>query len=79
MQLIAAGNTVIPAILLIRQMGYTLKINKGKSYCIAKKDDNSFSGEDPLIILGLIKLYEMKGENWMASDNEIEKVLKEIN
>ena len=78
MHLIAAGNTVVPAILLIRKMGYTFSANNEKGSCQAEKDGNVFGGDDPVIVLGLIKLFEMKGENWMASDEEIEEVLKEI-
>jgi hypothetical protein len=78
MRLSAAGNTVIPAILLIREIGYTLTIDKEKSCFLAEKDGNSFEAEDPTMVLGLIKMFEIKGENWKASDSEIEKVLKEI-
>ena len=78
MHLEAAGNTVVPAILLIRQMGYTFTFDKEKSHCLAEKDGISFGAEDPVMVLGLIKLFEMKGENWRASDDEIEKVLKEF-
>ncbi len=78
MHLEAAGNTVIPAILLIRQMGYTFTYDKEKGHCLALKDEHSFGADDPLMVLGLIKLFEMKGENWMASDNDINEVLKEI-
>lgn len=78
MHLEAAGNTVIPAILLIRHMGYTFAYDKEKAHCLASKDGNSFGAEDPLMVLGLIKLFEMKGENWKAPDDEIDEVLKEI-
>jgi hypothetical protein len=78
MYLTATGNTVVPAILLIRQMGYSLMVNKEKGYCFAEKNGNSFRADDPVMVLGLIKLYKMKGEHWNASDEEIETVLKEI-
>ncbi len=78
MKLYAGGNTVVPAILLIRQLGYAFTYDKKKGYCFASKDGNVFGAEDPLFVLGLIKLYEMKAENWMASDKEIDEVLKEI-
>jgi hypothetical protein len=78
MRLLAAGNTVIPAILLIRQMGYSLAIDKEKGRCLAEKDGDSFEAEDPVMVLGLIKMFEIKGKNWKASDAEIEEILKEI-
>jgi hypothetical protein len=78
MKLDASGNTVVPAILLIRQMGYTFTWDKKKGYCHASKNGDTFGAEDPLFILGLIKLFEMKGENWKATDGEIEEIMKEI-
>jgi hypothetical protein len=78
MRLLAAGNTMIPAILLIRELGYILTVNQEKNEFYAEKDGNSFEADDPVMLLGLIKLYEVKGENWRASDEEIERVLKEI-
>ncbi len=78
MHLESAGNTVIPAILVIRQMGYTFTYDKENSHCLASKDGNTFGAEDALSVLGLIKLFEMKGENWRASNDEIDKILKEI-
>jgi hypothetical protein len=74
----AAGNTVVPAILLIRQMGYSFTYDKDKGHCLASKDGYSFGAQDPFMVLGLIKLFEMKGENWRSSDDEIDEVLKEI-
>jgi hypothetical protein len=76
--LVAAGNTVVTAILLIRQMGYNVLVDKEKGRCSAEKDGNSFIADDPVMVLGLIKLFEMKGENWRASDDEIEEVMKEL-
>lgn len=78
MYLVAAGNTVVPTILLIRQLGYSLTIDKQKGLFRAGNGGNSFEAEDPLMVLGLIKLIEMKGDNWKASDKEIEDILKEI-
>ena len=78
MHLEAAGDTVIPAILLIRQMSYTFAYDKEKGYCLASKGGNSFGADDPLMVLGLIKLFEVKGENWKVLDNDIDEVLKEI-
>ncbi len=78
MQLNAAGNTLIPGILLIRELGYSLTIDKKKSLCIAEKDGNSFIANDPVTVLGLIKLFEVRGENWRASDDEIDQGLKDF-
>ena len=77
--LAAAGNVVIPAILTLRQLVYTVETG-GKSdnqAFIAKKNGYSFYADDPITILGLIKIFETRGEEWMASDDEIETVGRE--
>ena len=42
---------------------------------VATKGDNEFVGEDPITLLGLIKLAEVRGEDWHASDSEIDKYM----
>jgi len=34
-----------------------------------------FIAEDPLSLLGLVWIWETRGENWQASDSEIEDFL----
>ncbi|QDT36320.1 hypothetical protein [Stratiformator vulcanicus] len=68
-----AGNTTVPACLAIRQLGYDLKFPSGDTcLCEAEGPLGRFIAEDPVTLLGLIKLRETRGEDWMASDAEIE-------
>ena len=79
--LAAAGNVVIPAILTLKQLGYTVEIGaeSDNQAIIAKKDGYSFYANDPITVLGLIKIFETRGEEWMASGEEIESVGREYN
>lgn len=36
---------------------------------------NDYVAEDPLSLLGLVKLHEVRGDNWKVSDDEIDKYL----
>ena len=80
MKLAAAGNTEVPAYLAVKEMGYTITVkdlsNKEKLWSAAK-DGDEFLGGDPLEILALIKLYEVRGESWQANDSEIDKFLQD--
>ena len=77
MKITTAGNIVIPAIKLIKELGFQLKVEDG--FFSASKGDDTFMAEDPLCLLGLIKLIEVKGENWHVSDDEIESIGREYN
>ncbi len=79
MHLAAAGNTVIPAIQVLKKLGYTVSTTweGGNQLFVAGRDNNTFIGGDPVMVLGLIKLYEVKGENWRVSDAELETIGRE--
>jgi hypothetical protein len=77
MKITTAGNIVIPAIKLIKDLGFHLKVEDG--FFSAKKGDDIFMAEDPIRLLGLIKLIEAEGENWRISDDEIETIGREYN
>jgi hypothetical protein len=76
MVFLAAGNVVIPAILTLKQLGYTIETSEESDdqVFIAKKNGYSFYADDPITVLGLIKIFETRGEEWMASDEEIRSV-----
>jgi len=78
MYLTADRDTVIPAMALIRQLGYHMTIDHTKPSFRADKDGNVFEGEDPVVVLGLIKLFEMRGENWAATDQELETIVRDM-
>ncbi len=78
MYLTANRDTVMPAMVLILQMGYHMTIDHTKPSFSAEKDGNTFEAEDPVVVLGLIKLFEMRGENWAATAAEMEEIVKEM-
>ena len=47
-----------------------------KDQCIAKKDGLEFIAEDTVLLLGLIAMFETRGEDWKASDAEIDKFMR---
>jgi hypothetical protein len=40
---------------------------------VAERDGSSFVAESPVPLLGLIALAEIRGENWQATDDEIDE------
>ncbi len=78
MHLFAAGNTVAPAIQTLRSLGYKVTLSNGTPLLIAEKDGNLFVADDPVTVLGLIKMHEIRGDNWQASDEELEEVRREF-
>ncbi len=79
MKLASAGNVIIPAIKIIEELGYELRVEKADQLFIAENGKNTFIGEDPITILGLIKIYEVKGESWQMQDAEIENIGRKYN
>lgn len=73
--LFQAGNTVIPAILALRALGLTVE-QVGDDF-IARLDGATFRADDPVAVLGLVKLAEVR-HPWWASDAEIDTVLSEL-
>ena len=78
MKIASAGNTIVPVYLSIKELGYSITVKKlsdGESLWSAIKDDYKFIGNDPLEVLALIKMHEVRGDSWQASDSEIENFL----
>jgi hypothetical protein len=44
----------------------------------ALKGCDEFIAEDPLSLLGLVALFEVRGPNWQAADNEIDAFLSQF-
>ena len=71
----AAGNTEIPAYLVLCEKGYSVRKDKkenGEELWYAEKADQIFVAEGPIELLGLAAMYENRGENWKATDSEVE-------
>ena len=74
-ELSQAGNTVVPAILALRQLGFNLTW-EGPTI-VARLGDARFQADDPVAVLGLVKLAETR-HPWSATDAEIEDIMREF-
>ena len=70
----AAGNTVVPAVLALEDAGYLVTKLDGDLF-EASSIDGSFVADDPVALLGLVKLVELRSWTWRATDAEIDSVL----
>jgi len=73
--IVQAGNTVVPAILVLQELGYQLE-QQGGTF-VAKTGQSRFAADDPVAVLGLVKLAESR-RPWRAADAEIDQVLSEF-
>ena len=78
MNLSSAGNTEIPAYLILRENGYSIerKESEGKETWMAIKGDTKLIGDSLLELLSLRDIIEQRGKNWKATDDEIEEFLR---
>ena len=68
-----AGNTVVPAVLAIESLGFAVSAAEGAIR--AERGDEAYLAEDPVALLGLIRLIEVRSWDWHASDEEIRTAL----
>jgi hypothetical protein len=73
-----AANTVVPAYLAIQQRGLLVHsepsaVTESGTVWIAENAERRFVAEDLVMLLGLIAMYESRGPNWQASDEEIDQ------
>lgn len=73
--LLQAGSTVVPAILVLRALGYV--VEQHSDTFSATAGSARFSADDPVAVLGLVKLAEAR-RPWQATDSEIDDVLAEF-
>jgi len=74
--LIASGNTYNPSLVVLRQKGYEVWLEKGdkgddESLWCAKKGDQSFLAYTGPELLGLVALWEHLGRNWNQQKPDI--------
>ncbi|MFI6998444.1 hypothetical protein [Nocardia sp. NPDC050175] len=67
------GNTLIPAILAIEAGGF--RITEQGTLLVATDGTDTYVADDPVALLGLIKLVELRGWSWQASDDEVDTTL----
>ena len=73
-----AGNTVVPALLALEELGFVVTVEKSGDAELfrATRGDETYVAEDPVAVLGLVKLIEMRGWEWQPSDVEIDEVMR---
>ena len=71
--LVASGNTHNPSLIVLRQMGYELWLEKGDngSLWCAKKGGQGFLAYTGPELLGLVVLWERLGKNWNQQKPDI--------
>ena len=71
----SAGNSDTAAYAVLLSKGYKVEIRKesdGKDgWFVAQKDGSEFIGDTPLETLGLVAMFEFRGEDWKPTDLEI--------
>ena len=77
--IVAAGNTEVPAFLVLRAAGFTVSAATvgGNVQWTAKKSDLTLVGDSPLQLLGLYGIRKERGTAWKPSDAEIDAFLKQ--
>lgn len=69
------GNVEVPAYLVLKQKGYAVTA-PGNDNWDAEKDGLRFRAESLIRLLGLVCMYEVRGTNWAATDQEIDNFLE---
>ena len=79
-EITSAGNAAAPAFALLKQLGFQVThVRDASGRCTewlqAERHDCVLRAEDPLALLGLVKLLECKGGQWRSSQQEIDEFL----
>ncbi len=80
LKIAGAGNVVVPAFLTLQQRGYTARREQradGAQTWVAQNGTVELISDDPVTLLSLAAIAETRGENWKASDAEIQRFLDE--
>ncbi len=74
----AGGNTVVPALLVLEHLGFnvTVRDSSAEQTVAAVRGGEEYKADDPVAVLGLIKLIEVRQWHWNATDQEIEATLQ---
>jgi len=76
MQISSVANTMTPAYLAILSKGFT--VTAGGDLMVAEKGSHRFVAEEPVSLLGLIALVEVRGWEWQAHDDEIDAFMRDF-
>jgi hypothetical protein len=74
----AAGNTVVPALLALEGLGFEVSFERvgGRDLVRAARGDETYVADDPVAVLGLVKLVEMRGWQWGAADSDVQRIMR---
>lgn len=73
-RVVQAGNTVVPALLAVESLGFIIEVS-GDSVS-ARRGQEEYGAEDPVALLGLIRLVELRSWDWSPSDEQIDETLR---
>ena len=71
----SAGNVLPAAFAALRALGYVVTLTNNGRLCKAENESFTLVAEDPLLLLGLAKLHEVRGREWHPTDSQIEEYL----
>jgi len=74
----AAGNTVVPALLALESLGFDVLVEtvSERQTCRVTRGDEIYVADDPVTVLGLVKLVEARGWNWRAEDQQLRQAIQ---
>ena len=78
-QISIAGNTVVPGLLALESLGFRISVERtgDREHFRAKRGEESYLADDPIAVLGLVKLIEVRGWGWQAADADLDRVLRQ--
>jgi len=76
LQIAAAANVAGPAYLALRDKGFDA--THSDAHWIAVRGDLRFIADSPIQLLGVVTVFEARGEAWKASDEDIDAFLVEF-
>ena len=74
-KIVVAGNVEVPAYLVLVEKGYNVHFDGGEHWT-ASKDGSTFGGSGPIELLGLVSVFENRGEDWQVPDQAIDDFLR---
>ena len=72
------ARTMVPAILALEEAGFSVRVVRhegGRNWWFAESDVLELVASDPLKLLGLAKMHELRGDGWEAPDEEAHAVM----
>jgi len=70
----SAGNVFPGALECLQRLGFIVSLSRNRQWQ-ATSAECVLIADDPLALLGLAKFYELRGNDWLPTDAEIEAYL----